>query len=614
MSKSLWGILLGVMAVAMTILFWPSTHGAAVATPTQQARLDEPSTPLSSPQVTVSASTTRSPQPRVLVVDIAGAPIPGAEVCVARAESRHVYFTNQRGEAVLDDCAAGTQRIWVTRSGYLGLDSRMCINAQEVAQVTLRRFAKMSGTVTNMRGEAVPGAVVQLKYEAEDESRGRFIVTPDDNKLVLRGAVSGADGHFQIPRVIPSRAVILHALHPGFARATQSMPALGPEETIDVEVELPDHTGIRGMTALGTSSNTVVTLNVWHMDSERHFHERLKEFLTADREPFELRDIPVGETLIVAIAPDVSGVILAAAQVTVERGKMVDVGMLSPAPSVLKICCEFGSLSAVRQIQLGVRVQGLPKPMTFFPCDVVVTSEAASDYRIAGLPNGQALVDARILEPTSRLPDMRFCSATERISLDGDDEVKLVISERRPPTGLVVNIDPPPGTPKEILSAFLWLEDERGILSAFSRAAVGTTEFQFQNLSVGKRTLRAVAGGYTLTRSGLDLLPEQTTTISVSDWTVGVPCDGIVIDEAGNPVAAASVAFSAPSSVSDQKYCIPLIQDVSTDVEGRFSLGALPLCKGLQVAAWTSNTRSHPCPLSAGSASGVVLKLKRIQR
>ncbi len=614
MNKTRWGVVVGVVTISIAAMFWVQRAGEVVQESTGSVTQAEE---VHRPSVQLREATLREPfntHPRMLVTDSAGAAIPGAEICDATAADRMVYFTNDRGEALLTGCAAGVRRFWITRHGYIGVDSNIAVASQEVVRVTLLKFAKMAGTVTNGRGEPIPDVSVQLKYEAESEPKCRFMITPDDNKVVLRGAVSRADGRFEMARVIPNRAFAIHAYHPEYGRATIPMEALEPETTTTSFIQLPDHTGIRGVAALEASRESAVVLHVLHRDPERHVTEGIRVVNAVDMEPFELRDIPSGVTLIVAMASDVGRAVVATAQVIVEKGRMVDVGTLKPAASVLRIRCEGVPLAMSRQVKISVQVLDPPKPMTYLPCHVVISCDEAADFAIVGLPVGRALVDAMVLEPSSRMPDMLYNSASERVTLDGDTQVNLVMTRRRPPTNLVVNLDPPPGIAKEILSAFVWIEDETGVVNAFSRAAVGHSQFQFQSLSAARVTLRAVAQGYTLTQSGLELVPEQITTINARGWSEGAACHGIVVDEAGNPVAAASVAFTVPTRESGQQLWRPLIQDISTDVEGRFSVGALPQSKGLQVAAWTSNARSDPHPLSAGAASGIVLRLKKVQK
>ena len=205
MNRALLSVTLGVFAISITAMLYWGNDDATVPESTRPAVPEEPLTLPLSRQVTVPPSPSSRIHPLMLVTDSSGKPIPGAEICIPAAENRQVFFTDVRGEAKLIGCTAGVGHFWITRKGYIGVDSKITVTPQEVTRVTLLKFAKVVGTVTNGRGEPVSGASVQLKYEAASEPRGSFMVTPDDNKLVQRGAISAADGRFEILTIALNR-------------------------------------------------------------------------------------------------------------------------------------------------------------------------------------------------------------------------------------------------------------------------------------------------------------------------------------------------------------------------------------------------------------------------
>lgn len=611
MSRAIFVVALSVGAIALALIL---RGGCDSAVEPESVRPTVPEVPAVLPvsrQVQLPPGPPSRSHPVMLVVDSSGRPISGATIGNRSIPNRQVYFTDERGEAELVGIASGVDRFRINCKGYLGVDSEIAVSPQEIARVTLVKFAKVIGTVTNVRGEPVQGASVKAEYEAGSDPKTLYYVAPDDHSLVQRAAISAADGRFEITRAIPNRRVVIRASHPEYGSAALPAQMLAPEMTGTSDIELPDATGLRGVAALGSRPGDPVTLRIWHVEPEQHWIDKIKSSSVRAFEPFEFRDIPTGATLVVAQASEARRLVVGASQVVVEQGKMTDVGSLSPTSSVLRVCCELDSAASSRRIQLHVTVLTPPRPIDHLPCTTEVTAEEASDFSIVGLPNGDIVVEATVIDTNTNSPDPLYRRASERVTHNGDTRVSLMIARKKPPTSLVVNLEPPPGVIRETLTSFVWLENDKAVVAGYPRALAGNTRFELLNLPAGEMTLRAVAHGYTLTKTGIVIVPEHTETIAASDWSQGEPCGGTVIDEEGNPVASASVEFTAPTIVSDQLWFLPLVQDVSTDEHGRFSINALPRCKGLQVMARSRNSQSEPHQFGAGSALGVVLQLKK---
>ena len=364
------------------------------------------------------------------------------------------------------------------------------------------------------------------------------------------------------------------------------------------------------MAALGSQPGESVTLRVWHVEPERYNINQIRVTSAQAFEPFEIRDIPIGVTLVMALASYTRRLVIGACQVVVEKGKMTDIGSLSPSSSVLRICCEVESIAEARRIELDVTVLKPPKPFNYIPCTTEITIDEASDYSVVGLPHGLLSIAAKVMDPLSKLPDPLYTGAWKYVEHNGDSHVNLLLARRKKSGSLVVNLEPPPGIAAETLISFVWLENDKGVVSRYPREAMGNARCNMSELPAGEMTLRAVAHGYTMTKTGVVIVPGQTETITADGWVRGEPCGGTVIDEAGHPVASASIAFTAPALVSDRISFHPLIEDVSTDAQGRFSIEALPRCRGLQAVARNTNGQSDPHQFGAGSALGIVLRLK----
>lgn len=615
MNRALLSVVLGMIAISITALLYWGNGRAATPEPSKTTVPEGSPTMIRRLQVPMPSSSLSGTQPMMIVTDSTGHPISGAVIGNRASSNRQVYTTNDRGEAELIGVAAGIVDFRIICKGYIGIDSEIAISPQVAARITLLKFAKVAGVVTNGRGEPVQGASIKAEYEAEVDPNMRFIVAPDDNARMRRAAVSAVDGRFQIALVISNRKFALHASHPEFGSVTTPMQPLASEATATSDIMLPDATGLRGVAALGLKSDDPVTLRVWHVEPERGAAEKIRDLTVQAFEPFEIRDLPTGETLVLAMASDLRRLVLGVSQAVVEKGKMTDVGSLTPTSSIVRISCEMDPDLRSRRIELGVRVLKPIGRIYYVPCDIEISGEEASDFSIIGLPNGQSIVEAWVLVPNSAYFDSRYAKASKRFTHEGDSHVKLVIARKKPPTGLVVNLELPPGIAKENFSAFVWLESDNGAVDGYSRCMPGNTCFNFgfnNNLETEEiMTLRAVANGYTLTKSGIAIVPEHKETITVGGWSKGEPCGGQVVDEEGRPVTGATIAFSAPVFVSGRQFYTPLLQDVTTDTEGRFSVEALPRCKGLIVTASMGSAQSDPREFGAGPASGVVLRLKK---
>ena len=611
MNRAIWIVALGVLAITTVVVLRGGCDGTVATEPIRPTVPEKPTALPVSRQVQELPSPPSHTHPMMIVTDSAGRPIPGVEIQKMTARTRQVYFTDARGEAELVGVAMGIEQYMITCKGYVGVDSEIAVSPQEVARITLVQFAKVVGTVTNGSGEPVQGAFVKAQYEAGADPNKLFVVVPDDNALVERAAISAADGRFEIPLAIPNRGFRIRASHPEFSSVVLPVQTLDPGVTGTSDIELPGPTGLRGVAALGSQPGEPVALRVWHVEPERHNISQIKLSSAKAFEPFEIRDIPSGATLVTALASDTRRLVVAATQIVVEKGKMTDIGSLSPSSSVVRICCEMESIAEARRIELRVAVLKPPKPFDYLPCTTEITIDEASDYSFVGLPHGLISINVTVMDPLSNLPDPLYACASKYVEHDGDTHVNLLLARRKKPTSLVVNLEPPPGIAAETLISFVWLENDKGVVSRYPHALMGNARCNMNNLPAGEMTLRAVAHGYTMTKTGIVIVPEQTETITAGGWVRGEPCGGTVIDEAGHPVASASIAFTAPTLTPDRLvFFMPIIEDVSTDAQGRFSIEALPRCRGLQAVARNTNGQSDPHQFGAGSALGIVLRLK----
>lgn len=618
MSKSIWLVAVVLITAAVAIMLRDGCAGAAE--PAQVQAAAPVNVAPSSVHVQVPATPYVPPlaHSRVLVSDSEGHPIASAEIREPEVPERAAYVTDARGEAVLVGCGAGVHRLRITCRGFIGVDTCVEISEQAVARVTLLNFASVIGTVTNARGDTIEGATIKAEYSRAAEPASRFMVSVEDDTIVRRTAVSAANGRFEIPRAIPDRQLVIHASHPQYGSIALPMQTLAPNVATTCDIQLPDATGLRGVLALGPSRGEPVTLHIWHAQPDKHFLEKLKTLSVPAFEPFEVRDLPVGSTLVLAQASEAGRLVVAARQVVVQKGQMTDAGDVSPGSSVLRVTCGMDTETRSRRIQLSFTALQPPAPITHLPCKTEVSGAEATEFTVVGLPDGLLDVEATVLDRNSTMPDMsyEYEGASKRVTCTNGTHVSLTISARKPEGELIVSLQPPPGTLPEILSAFVWLESSKGVTDTFSRPMLGNNRFRFslRDLPGEEVTLRAVAHGYSLARTDIVVAPGKTESVALSGWTKGELCDGIVVDEDGNPVAGASLVCTAPSRVAKRPAFMTIIQGVSTDEQGRFTIEALPRCAVLQILAHKGSARSAPYQFGADSASGLVLELKKVQK
>lgn len=158
----------------------------------------------------------------IRVVDDYGLGLEGALVSVRSSGERRTFsqVTQRDGRALLRDLPAPPYRMRVDLAGYLPLLDEMVAQAAHDVRVTLRRAARLTGTVVDTLGSPVPQALIS----SDDED----VSTETD-----------ARGNFVLAYVSPG-PLTLWAVHPSAGESPSRQVRARPGETLtDVRLVLP---------------------------------------------------------------------------------------------------------------------------------------------------------------------------------------------------------------------------------------------------------------------------------------------------------------------------------------------------------------------------------------
>ncbi|MBX0356899.1 carboxypeptidase regulatory-like domain-containing protein [Halobacillus sp. Nhm2S1] len=487
------------------------------------------------------ASFALDPAPATLqgtVTDIAGDPIPGAEVVVRQFTSTGpiiaTAITETDGSYLVTSLPPGTFILIAKADGYAQETSSLILEPGSIVTedfVLSQQTSTLEGTVTGeSTGDPIENALVQIF---------------DANGVLIATAQTGADGTYR-----------LDGLSPGEYTASFSNPEYQPEtirfmttpgQTVVVDAILGVNTGAiagrvldpEGVPLIGASVRVFPSLGLLPIAT----------LVTDGTGSFSLSSLAPGSYLLVATFVNYStgqtGVSVAPNETSSSTI------LLSPTPSSISGNVRSSSGEPIPNASVVV----LDQNETVLESTV---TDGDGNYGFSNLPPGNLQVIVRAVD---------YSSMTRGVILEGGDLIEDVDFVLEPNPGTVQGQVTDRSTGQPIVGAISVIRTVAGVPVIVASSATDENGYYLiDGLAPGSYSISSTAPGYAVTAVGAILESGQTTTVDISLSPVVGKIAGVVTDTEGMPILNAGIEIK----VFDQEGI--LIETVLADALGEFSV------------------------------------------
>lgn len=470
----------------------------------------------------------------------------------------------------------------------------------EVVEIELLALASLVGRVVDDGGRPISGAEVELFFPP---GSGR---SSEGAKLI-----SGKDGEFEFRDVPPELEARLIAFKAETGQAVQTVGKLAAGSRIEVILIIGKQTSIVGRIPFPIPAGAETSLASYHHSPGPGQLVESEAGALNHEGQFRITGIPPGgKTLVYRHLCTLE------ATYAFGLGKAVadqetDFGTLSTSNSAISIAF---NVEGADSEELSVQMKGqITANGISYPIDLPFQIRDGNTLVLRGLPAGLlqcAFVVMMTSDPQPR-KDRHFESA--RISSDftgGAVTHTVHLVRKELPGEIAVSLnDRPGGIAAEALDPSIVIEQNGRAVKASGRAGgrsvVGTIHFGF-TVPAGEYRIHVLANGWRSESITVSVQPGTTLDIVPRGWSRAAPISGLVVDDAGHPVAGAHV-IAARADATPEEW--PLGQAIA-DATGRFVIPGLPLFGGVSIFATWQEQRSTAISIeSIVGASDLILRI-----
>ena len=473
----------------------------------------------------------------VWVTGVAGgetAPLEDVTVVVRRKgeadDQALVLATDADGIASQAISEAADFMIAVRHAGYLGEATVHRLEPGGVAIVRLNALAAIDGTVRSSEGSPVEHAVVQVMVPAEANKTLSLIAPSDRDPTRSKRAKTGEGGHFLMDVIPPDTPLTLFVAHETLGRRTiEFEDGLPPGDVRSVDVVLEPPTNVVGR----SPSQPGGRVECWHLSDGGLGLTGEQRVAVGDDGLWSIVNVASGPKLLTYSRLVEDELTLAFRHVDAVRGEVTDIGALTPDSSARSVSIlvspEGRAPGAIVDLEIKAVQIGEESRRAFTH---VLKWKPGTPLVVHGMPAGQLLVVANLLDPVTRKFDRTFVGGHARIPEGSDAQEVNVVVRRRAPTSkgvLEVSLQPPDGVHKDQVDARVVLFNGDRLVKSYPREWIGGTVFKFSELPPeDDYSLLAIANGRVCTFGPVKVADDRTTTVRLETW-VSAPSVGIAV-------------------------------------------------------------------------------------
>ncbi|MED4051937.1 carboxypeptidase regulatory-like domain-containing protein [Priestia megaterium] len=475
-----------------------------------------------------------------IVTTTEGTPINNASIRILDQNETIIGFgvTGPDGRYAISNISAGTFTIIISAQLFQSQLSSITLNQgesrQEVNFTLLPNTGSITGTVTNITGNPLPGAVITVRILG---STG----------IIIGSTVTDQGGHYQVSSLAPgSYAVTVNLL----GLETKTAGALVQSNTTTItDFVLTGLTGSISGVILNNLSQPIIGSNV--SVSLLNQNSILIFTTTANSDgTFSFLNVEPGDYTIAASA---SGFINGTVGIDVEADRNVFTTLLlqsSPARVTGRV------INSVT----GEGIQGASVTATFNDGEVIAVTTTSEDgsFTIQGLPPGSVVLTANVVE---------FGADSKGITLNPNITSTTTLSLNPSPGSLTGSVIGENGQP--IVRATVQVFDiKNGLVSTVITNNFG--QYAISGLTPGNYRFVFSAPGFERLAAGSTILANETTTLNVQLDSLFATISGRVINaQTSTPIAGSSVTIRYQSASG------PLVVTALTNSLGQFVIGGI---------------------------------------
>lgn len=505
------------------------------------------------------------------------------------ARERLVGQSRVDGQAKFAMRFSGEWKVRAITPGYLGQELVIRVPDTEPrsrVDLELTALGRIRGEARTKDGSPVPGAQVELRIAAEAHQK-MALLDPSDTAPSRRvQQLTGDDGTFDFPVVLPGVEVTVVVLVPRGGRRVEKLLPLTPGEVRNLSLELDRPTSLTGRVP-----------GPWDVEAARItvecFHRTATGLTAEQRVPvlpdgtFRLEAISPGEKRLVYLRRLPASVTFGFLNAVAVAEASTDVGGIPVSNSTLRISVlPDGGLREARQCELTGSLVLEDEGRSVLPFATPLLIPVEAEFVFVGLPPGRLLLTAVLRTQDGKARDSAYSAASYDRRFDGSaGRVDLVLAREATATqgSLLVIVDPPAGVEPGVLDARITLLRDMRVIDAFGKRSEGSAQFRMGPHSPGRYRLLAVANGHQSAPSEVEIKGGETVVVRISSWTAGGGVSGKVVDGAGAAVIGALVIVLGPKDPSSNTNWP--VYEVLTDEAGAFAISSLPLVDGLRLHA-----------------------------